>query len=85
MRKGHNSLELEHRMWRLLTVRGAQFPAEHNVGHLYYANPALVNHYKNLDPCNCFNAGIGYTSKHVQWRDQPPERFKNLHEVESPI
>ena len=69
VRKGHNSLALEHRLWRLLAARGAQFPAEHNVGHLYYAKPALVTHYKTLDPCNCFNAGIGYTSKHAEWRD----------------
>lgn len=71
VRKGHNSLELEHWMWRLLAVRGAQFPAEHNVGHLYYANPALVDHYKSLDPCNCFNVGIGCTSKQVRWRGEP--------------
>ena len=35
--KGHNTLELEHRMWTLLDARGAQYPAEHNVGHLYEA------------------------------------------------
>lgn len=69
VRKSHNSLQLEHRMWRLLAVRGAEFPAEHNVGQLYHAKPALVTHYKCLDPCNCFNVGIGYTSKHAQWRD----------------
>lgn len=67
--KGHSTLELEHRMWKLLDARGAQFPAEHNVGHLYDAKPALVNHYVNLDPSNCFNAGIGRTSKCRHWRD----------------
>jgi D-lactate dehydrogenase len=61
--KGHNTSELEHRMWRLLDARGAQYPAEHNVGHVYEAKPALINHYKNLDPRNCFNPGIGRTSK----------------------
>jgi D-lactate dehydrogenase len=66
--KGHNTMELEHRMWKLLNARGAQYPAEHNVGHLYEAKPALVNHYRGLDPCNCFNPGIGRTTKLAHWR-----------------
>ena len=69
--KGHNTLELEHRMWALLDRRGAQYPAEHNVGHLYEAKPALINHYKSLDPCNCFNPGIGRTSKSLRWQSEP--------------
>jgi D-lactate dehydrogenase (quinone) len=68
VRKGHNTLELEHRMWKLLDARGAQYPAEHNVGHLYEAKAALVDHYKSLDPCNRFNPGIGRTSKNDHWR-----------------
>jgi D-lactate dehydrogenase (quinone) len=63
VRKGHNTFEIEHRMWKLLDGRGAEYPAEHNVGHLYRAKPALINHYRRLDPCNCFNPGIGRTSK----------------------
>jgi hypothetical protein len=47
--KGHNTMEFERRMWKLLDGRGAQYPAEHNVGHLYEAKPALVNHYRGLD------------------------------------
>ena len=70
VKKGFDTLELEHKMWRLLDVRGAQFPAEHNFGHLYYAKPDLVNHYKNLDPCKCFNPGIGRTSKRVRWQGE---------------
>lgn len=69
VRKGHNILDLEHRMWQLLDARGAQFPAEHNLGHMYSANSDLIRHYKNLDPCNCFNPGIGCTSKHAGWHD----------------
>ncbi|ACB97008.1 D-lactate dehydrogenase [Beijerinckia indica] len=68
VKKGHDTLALEHEMWTLLDERGAQYPAEHNVGHLYHAKPALVGHYKNLDPCNTFNPGIGHTSKHAHWR-----------------
>jgi D-lactate dehydrogenase (quinone) len=68
--KGHDTVEIEHRMLKLLDARGAQYPAEHNVGHRYEGRPALINHYRNLDPCNCFNPGIGRTSKYVHWRGQ---------------
>jgi D-lactate dehydrogenase len=66
--KGHDTVALEHRMWKLLDARGAQYPAEHNVGHLYDAKPELVSHYKGLDPCNCFNPGIGRASKYANWQ-----------------
>jgi D-lactate dehydrogenase len=66
--KGYNTVEIEHRMWALLDERGAQYPAEHNVGHLYRAKPTLISHYKSLDPCNCFNPGIGLTPKYACWR-----------------
>jgi D-lactate dehydrogenase len=65
--KGHDTMALEHKMWKLLDARGAQYPAEHNVGHLYEAEPSLINHYKTLDPCNSFNPGIGRTSKCAHW------------------
>jgi D-lactate dehydrogenase len=67
IRKGHSTVELEHRMWALLNKRGAEYPAEHNVGHLYEAKPALIEHYRSLDPCNCFNPGVGRTSKYAHW------------------
>jgi D-lactate dehydrogenase len=65
--KGHDTLALEHRMWALLDARGAEYPAEHNVGHLYPAKPALADFYRALDPCNQLNPGIGQTSKHPGW------------------
>jgi D-lactate dehydrogenase len=65
--KGHDTHLLEQSMLKLLDKRGAEYPAEHNVGHLYDAKPALVGHYKALDPCNCFNPGIGHTSKRRRW------------------
>jgi D-lactate dehydrogenase len=66
--KGHDTRELEHRMWALLDARGTEYPAEHNVGHLYNAKPALLRHYMTLDPRNCFNPGIGRSSKGLLWR-----------------
>jgi D-lactate dehydrogenase (quinone) len=35
-------MEIEHEMWRILDRRGAEYPAEHNVGHVYDAKPPLV-------------------------------------------
>lgn len=63
VKKGQDWLALEHKMWQLLDQRGAEYPAEHNVGHLYQAKPELKAFYQQLDPCNCFNPGIGHTSK----------------------
>lgn len=52
-------------MWRILDQRHAEYPAEHNVGHLYHAKPSQVNHYRSLDPSNSFNPGIG---SHIEAR-----------------
>jgi D-lactate dehydrogenase len=68
VKKGNDCLALEHKMWAVLDSRGAEYPAEHNVGHLYVAKPALRTHYMALDPCNCFNPGIGHTSKFSNYR-----------------
>lgn len=69
VRKGKDCLALEHAMWRVLDERGAEYPAEHNVGHLYDAKPALRAFYQGLDPCNCLNPGIGHMSKLPYYRD----------------
>ena len=61
--KGTDCMALEHAMLPLFDARGAEYPAEHNVGHLYEAKQALRDHYEALDPCNVFNPGIGHTSK----------------------
>lgn len=68
VKKDVDPLAMEHAMWRLLDSRGAEYPAEHNVGHLYVAKPALKNHYEKLDPTNSFNVGIGQTSKLKNWK-----------------
>ncbi|MCM2560384.1 D-lactate dehydrogenase [Alcaligenes faecalis] len=60
-------LDMEHRMWKLLDERRAEYPAEHNVGHLYIAKPALAGFYRELDPTNTFNPGIGHTSRRKWW------------------
>lgn len=67
VKKGNDCLALEHAMWRLLDGRGAEYPAEHNVGHLYHAKPALAGFYQAIDPTNSLNPGIGHTSKCAHW------------------
>ena len=63
VRKGADPKRVKQAMLALLDERGAEYPAEHNVGHLYEAKPDLANFYKALDPTNSFNPGIGKTSK----------------------
>lgn len=73
VRRGTDPVALEHRMWELLDARGAEYPAEHNVGHLYPAKPALAAHYRALDPGNRLNPGIGGTSRSRGWEDGPQD------------
>ncbi|VXC78884.1 D-lactate dehydrogenase, NADH independent, FAD-binding domain [Pseudomonas sp. 8Z] len=67
VRKGNDPIAMEHAMWKLLDERRAEYPAEHNVGHLYVAKPELAGFYRELDPTNTFNPGIGHTSKKKHW------------------
>ena len=68
VKKGHDCMALEHAMWNLLDRRGAEYPAEHNVGHLYKAKPELAGVYRRSDPTNSLNPGIGQTSKCAHWQ-----------------
>jgi D-lactate dehydrogenase len=63
VRKGADPKLVKRKMLALLDKQGAEYPAEHNVGHLYPAKPALARFYEDLDPTNSFNPGIGKTSK----------------------
>ncbi len=63
VKKGADPEAIKKKMLALLDARGAEYPAEHNVGHLYAAKPALAEHYRSLDPTNSFNPGIGKMSK----------------------
>jgi len=67
VKKGVDPLAMEHRMWALLDARRAEYPAEHNVGHLYVAKPTLAGFYRELDPTNTFNPGIGHTPRLRGW------------------
>jgi len=63
VKKGVDVAELKAEMLDLLDQRGAEYPAEHNVGHIYKAKQDLADFYKSIDPTNSFNPGIGKTSR----------------------
>jgi D-lactate dehydrogenase (quinone) len=68
VRKAADVAEVRERLKQWLDGRGARYPAEHNVGHLYRAPSELVEFYRRLDPTNSFNPGIGLTSVRSDWR-----------------
>lgn len=68
VKKGVDAKALKKELLKTFDARGAEYPAEHNVGHEYFAKPALKSHYQNLDPTNGFNPGIGQTSKLKHWK-----------------
>ncbi len=63
VKKGVDVKALKQSMLKILDQRGAEYPAEHNVGHLYHAKPDLADFYRAIDPGNSFNPGIGKMSK----------------------
>ena len=62
-RKGTDTEAMKKKMLEFLDAKGAKYPAEHNVGHMYEADSTLEDFYESLDPTNTFNPGIGKTSK----------------------
>lgn len=63
-KKGTDVAKMKKLMLEHLNQRGAKYPAEHNVGHLYEAENTLQEFYHALDPTNTFNPGIGKMSKY---------------------
>ena len=68
LKKGVDAKKLKKELLEIYDERGAEYPAEHNVGHEYKAMPVLTEFYKKLDPTNFFNPGIGHTSKLKNWK-----------------
>ena len=63
LKKGTNIKAVKEKLLKLLDQKSAKYPAEHNVGHMYKADETLQKHYRELDPTNTFNPGIGFTDK----------------------
>ena len=68
IKKGVDPEKLKEKLFKNYDSRGAEYPSEHNVGHEYEAKDILKKFYKDLDPTNTFNPGIGFTSKLKNWK-----------------
>ena len=68
VKKGIDEEKLKEKLLKIYDKRGAEYPAEHNVGHEYFAKPTLSSFYKKLDPTNRLNPGIGKTKKKKNWK-----------------
>ena len=69
LRKGVDAAAVKAAILALLDQRGAEYPAEHNVGHIYTAKPDLAAFYASIDPTNSMNPGIGKMSKRRNYAD----------------
>ncbi|AXT39208.1 D-lactate dehydrogenase [Alteromonas sp. BL110] len=69
LKKGADAKVLKGKILETFDARSAEYPAEHNVGHEYFAKNALKNFYRELDPTNSFNPGIGKTTKLKNWAE----------------
>lgn len=68
LKKGVDAKTLKQKLLKTFDDKGAEYPAEHNVGHEYYAKPSLLKFYRKLDPTNSFNPGIGRANKYKDWK-----------------
>lgn len=75
-RKGADLEKIKTLMLQRLEAKGAKFPAEHNVGHLYEAEDVVKEFYRELDPTNTFNPGIGKTEK-SQLQGSPVDKLRD--------
>jgi len=65
---GVDADEVKAKLLAFFDERGAQYPAEHNVGQQYHAKAALRRFYQQNDPTNSLNPGIGQTPKGKDWQ-----------------
>lgn len=63
-KKGTDIHKMKELILEMLDSKGAKYPAEHNVGHMYKAAEKLRCFYEELDPTNTFNPGIGKMPKY---------------------
>ncbi|OAM51559.1 D-lactate dehydrogenase [Methylovorus sp. MM2] len=70
LKQGVDAKALKQKILASFDARGAEYPAEHNVGHEYVAKEPLRKFYRALDPTNSFNPGIGKTSKLKHWAER---------------
>lgn len=76
MKKGVDAHALKEQMLELLQARGAQYPAEHNVGHLYKAPETLTRFYRENDPTNSMNRGSVKPVSRNSGKNRKPDKRK---------
>ena len=64
VRKGEDCEQVKRELLHLLKSRGAKYPAEHNHGHTYDAPQHVKAFYREADPTNTLNPGVGGMSTH---------------------
>lgn len=69
LKPGFRAATFEEGVKALVETRGGQMPAEHNFGHLYKAPHHVAQFYRQLDPTNSLNPGIGRTSRQLNWAE----------------
>lgn len=69
LKPGSDAMAIKNQLLAFFDAKGAEYPAEHNVGHLYQAKADLKRFYREQDPSNSFNPGIGKTSKKKHWQE----------------
>ena len=67
--RGSDAAALKSALLVALDAEGARYPAEHNVGRQYRADPDLAEFYRALDPTNRFNPGLGRTPTAPGWAE----------------
>ncbi len=72
VKKGIDAAKVKEQLLAFFDAKGAEYPAEHNVGQQYVAKPALANFYRDNDPTNSLNPGIGKTAKYKHWLEKKP-------------
>lgn len=70
LKPGVDAESVKNALLAYFDAKGAEYPAEHNVGHLYHAKEALSRFYREQDPTNSLNPGIGKTSKKKYWQNE---------------
>lgn len=72
IRKGVDASAVEAGLVAAVEQAGGKCPAEHNVGHKYRAEPQLADFYRQVDPTNSFNPGIGGMSRERAYQGATP-------------
>jgi len=67
VKAGYDADEVKAKMIEIIEQRGAKFPSEHNVGHMYKAEPDHAAFFAACDPTNSLNPGIGKMSRHKNY------------------